>query len=340
MKKRIDYLDIAKGIAMLCIIAGHLGVNAVNQFVFTFHVPIFFLISGYFLSDRMPVKEFAKDKAKRLMIPYAIAWGFIAGGAIIFAVLWFKTVEGVLYTLLNQVLSGLYGNGSSTHFIYVNDNIYLPTVGAIWFFPALFFAMVIVRYFMNRKYGGAWIFLIALLGYESSKAVWLPMSIQSGMVAASFVYIGMLARKYNVMEKKLPGEIKIGVAALWLFCVLFCGKLYLVENMFTNGIVDYAGALAGSYLVICFSRWLEKRTCFVKKVLCFWGQNTLIILCIHAVEMKIMPWNMLLDGFIPDGMPKSILHFPVKIFFCTLLTFAIVQGKCLVGKEKRKSGNI
>lgn len=35
---------------MLCIIAGHFGIVSAERFVFTFHVPLFFLLSGYFLS--------------------------------------------------------------------------------------------------------------------------------------------------------------------------------------------------------------------------------------------------------------------------------------------------
>ena len=42
-------LDIAKGIAMISIILGHLSVWRINCVVFTYHIPIFYLITGYFL---------------------------------------------------------------------------------------------------------------------------------------------------------------------------------------------------------------------------------------------------------------------------------------------------
>ncbi|WP_207662353.1 acyltransferase family protein [Coprococcus comes] len=47
--KRLQYIDIAKGIAMICIILGHMGNANINRVVFTFHVPIFFFITGYFI---------------------------------------------------------------------------------------------------------------------------------------------------------------------------------------------------------------------------------------------------------------------------------------------------
>ena len=44
--KRVQYIDIARGIAILCIILGHQGISDVNRVVFTFHVPIFYFINN------------------------------------------------------------------------------------------------------------------------------------------------------------------------------------------------------------------------------------------------------------------------------------------------------
>ena len=60
-KKRITYLDMAKGVGIILMIAGHLigslqaidnkpYFSSVYQFIASFHMPLFFLISGYFLS--------------------------------------------------------------------------------------------------------------------------------------------------------------------------------------------------------------------------------------------------------------------------------------------------
>lgn len=49
-KSRVQFLDIARGIAIICIILGHLNNSLINRVVFTFHVPIFFFITGYFMS--------------------------------------------------------------------------------------------------------------------------------------------------------------------------------------------------------------------------------------------------------------------------------------------------
>ena len=57
---------------MLCIIAGHFGIASANRFVYTFHVPLFFLLSGYFLSTKTDFLPFMKQKARQLLIPYYV----------------------------------------------------------------------------------------------------------------------------------------------------------------------------------------------------------------------------------------------------------------------------
>ena len=49
---RLRFVDIAKGISIICIILGHLGIHNITRVVFTFHVPIFFVAAGM-LSDRL-----------------------------------------------------------------------------------------------------------------------------------------------------------------------------------------------------------------------------------------------------------------------------------------------
>ena len=46
-KKRLGYMDIARGIAMLCIIMGHFGIVTVNHFVYSFHVPSYYLLIAF-----------------------------------------------------------------------------------------------------------------------------------------------------------------------------------------------------------------------------------------------------------------------------------------------------
>lgn len=46
-KQRIGYLDIAKGIGILLMIFGHIdGGGVVQTWIYSFHIPLFFIVSG------------------------------------------------------------------------------------------------------------------------------------------------------------------------------------------------------------------------------------------------------------------------------------------------------
>lgn len=73
-KKRIDYLDVARCLGMFCIYLGHMGPAAGHAyaFVFTFHVPLFFFLSGCAesLSRETPWRVFAVKKLRRILLPF------------------------------------------------------------------------------------------------------------------------------------------------------------------------------------------------------------------------------------------------------------------------------
>lgn len=47
MEKRITWIDTVRGGAMICVVLGHLGVGFINDIVYAFHMPVFFMLTGY-----------------------------------------------------------------------------------------------------------------------------------------------------------------------------------------------------------------------------------------------------------------------------------------------------
>lgn len=77
MKQRVDSIDIARGIAMLLVIIQHNG--GFSQFVLSFHMPLFFMVSGLVLTRDKPKVSFGaemKRNAQRLLIPQAVLGAF------------------------------------------------------------------------------------------------------------------------------------------------------------------------------------------------------------------------------------------------------------------------
>lgn len=89
-KQRIEYIDVAKGLCIWLVVMGHLlqanmrgeGSETCFNFIYSFHMPVFMLLSGYVaaLSRENMAKEgvllFLKKKSQSLMWPF-LMWGLI-----------------------------------------------------------------------------------------------------------------------------------------------------------------------------------------------------------------------------------------------------------------------
>ena len=56
--KRLDYIDAAKAIAIILVIIGHSNwlsaIPRVGRMIYSFHMPLFFIISGFFWKSLIP----------------------------------------------------------------------------------------------------------------------------------------------------------------------------------------------------------------------------------------------------------------------------------------------
>ena len=73
--KRIEYLDMARGIAILAIVLGHIyATNFVKVWICSFHVALFFIISGCLIKykDNQQISLIIKSRIKNILIPYIL----------------------------------------------------------------------------------------------------------------------------------------------------------------------------------------------------------------------------------------------------------------------------
>ena len=51
MKQRNEAIDILKGIGIVLVLTAHSLEGFVSQFAYTFHMPLFFIVTGLFISE-------------------------------------------------------------------------------------------------------------------------------------------------------------------------------------------------------------------------------------------------------------------------------------------------
>ena len=109
-------VDILRGILIILVVIAHYNREFPHDIIFLFHMPLFFIVSGYLVTlDRISDNGFIKKKIKSLMIPYFsyltldlllvqkakmldFLKDFLWGGRLIGGVYWYVTCY--LFTLL------------------------------------------------------------------------------------------------------------------------------------------------------------------------------------------------------------------------------------------------
>lgn len=309
INNRIEYYDLAKGIGMICVIAGHMGMQYVNEFVYTFHMPLFFLISGYLLRiDRSA--SFVHKKARALLVPYLIAALVMMCINLLFPSLplnLHNQVSGFLPVVGYWIKAILYGSGYYTNFFGID----LPFVGEIWFLLALFFGLLIVNFIGTRKNG--WIIEGALAGAALwiARYGWLPFSLQSGAVAALFIHAGYVLS--SVLKENGPRQKLILVISLlcWIVSLYLAFTTHLhmslVRIELPHGLLDLLGGIGASVCIL----WVAQKCCGYsfpgKKAVLFFGRYSLIAMCVHYIDATILPTQHIYDTWMPSAIILKLL---------------------------------
>ena len=329
MRNRIASLDTAKGIAILAVILGHyfqeFSPDKMN-IVYCFHMPLFFLISGYCLSINKTFKDFAKSKIHRLLIPYAVTaviWGclqtlksFIKNGAL----------DGVKQAI-KCIYAILYGGGQGQGSFYLTKSLEWKAIGCevgmLWFLLALLWGSLFVygiAKFKSRTVQCMVVIVIAMFGYLSAQYIVLPFSIQQGMLATSYLYIGLTAKQYGLTDKIKLNFINCSLCLIGFVSWILMSKFSLLEmycNSYKYGILGWLTSIVISCFIIVICQLILSKNNTIQAVFSWLGKNSLIILCFHYIDARIF-------GF--------IVHRFASIFDLNFLLNMVIVfiGSCLL----------
>lgn len=270
--KRDIALDIAKGIAMLLVIIGHcdnLYFTPTHHFIYSFHMPLFFLASGY-LYKAKGVKDTLKKDFRHLVIPYVMTCIAIIAIALVY---YLATKDGEPLNRLS--LAALWGSGGHHYCKYLAD---APGIGPLWFLPALFICKNVYNILPEKRrllYS-----LVIFLGATviGRYLIFLPFSILSGLSAIVFYAIG----DHLKLVKTIPYPYWTLGIICWIISLSF-SNIYLVTPQLDLYYVDVIGATAASLLVYLLSKQIS-RVPLLKNGFSWVGANSLYIFCFHAIE--------------------------------------------------------
>jgi fucose 4-O-acetylase-like acetyltransferase len=101
---RLAWIDVAKGITILLVVVGHTAPfgSTMRNYVFSFHMPLFFILSGYTAKSAKSAKEYVQHIIKnfcKLILPCVCVE---MGRDLLYAFPSLLTENGVFWSILKR----------------------------------------------------------------------------------------------------------------------------------------------------------------------------------------------------------------------------------------------
>lgn len=307
MDKKLDYISLFKFLAIILVIIGHIPniPNEIKNYIYSFHMPIFFMIYGFIKYDTIKYKNNSilkniEKKSKSLMIPYFI-WAFIYSGITIIS------IKAILYG--SHIALKEYSNSSlwflPTYYVSVMlFDIYQLTVSKLRIKEHIYFCdiIAIMLFFIigylipNYKYGIVWGGDISLIGV-------------SLMILGKNIRI--LYNKFN--SNRIKNLIIVLVASIGILIYKFNSIEYmlLAEKNIGNPFIFTIVSTMGFILILSLSRLLEDINNKIKNYFIYIGNNTLIFFVMQRLVI----------GFVNKVINKiPFIHYYISVILVIIFT--------------------
>ena len=272
--KRILWIDYAKSICIYLVLLGHAHASQpVTDFIYTFHMPLFFFLSGCLFSfEKHPnFKEFAIKRFKGLMVPY----------------LWIN-----LITYLFWLLAGRNFGEDAT----ISTTWYSPIIGGILCGSGI--GLVFVS---NGSTGGTDIIAAIVNKYKNISFAKMMMYIDFLIIACSYVL-------FHSVEKMIFGYVVMGVMS-YTMDMLINGKrqsvqILVLSDKYEEIATHVNNDIRRGVTVIDGMGWYSKQPKKVLMILAKRNESVKIFRLIKSIDPKAFISQSNVVGVYGEGFDK------------------------------------
>ena len=298
MRDRLHWVDYAKGIGIFLVVVGHVLRGLVNssileeskllgfvdRWIYGFHMPLFFFISGLFVvrSLSKPFKDFLLDKLYVIAYPY------------------------FLWSLIQMAIQALASRYTTTNQISLADIwqiIYQP-YQQFWFFYTLFAILIVYGILHKLKLSPIFflifaVFLYCLHGLNVNFGSWSVLYLfrrhaiyfALGVIFGSATWLSVKNQinHFALILITLGGYIAVGLAV----------QFQLTENVIAIPLIAMLGIAATVALAVLLGKF--NLLFFVKN----WGIFSLEIFVVHTITASV--FRIVLQKFF--GLTEPVMHF-------------------------------
>ncbi len=317
-ERRLEWIDWMKAIGIYLIVLGHFY-SVGEKLIYAFHVPLFFVISGFLNKKEVDGQVFWKKLWYNLTVPMLL-----------------MAVINFSYHSILQLFNGSFSPADAYWFV---RNVAFGMVSGydtLWFVFTLMMLKVIFQYFFSRKLFYSFSFVMMVLAYIynhidlSGLPFFLkePNAVVDLCTAYPFFAIGVLLRNYKDMVNALDSKVI-------LIAVFVCGLLLVALCYMYNGYVgmfccDYGGniflflvgGIAGTVMVWALSVLFG----CAPKVITIISRGTIIILGLHKILIDLV-WTFVTSSVLDVVFTALILLLFIPLIIATEKYFPLMAGK-------------
>lgn len=321
--KRIDFVDLAKGICILLVVIFHLNMSFKCHLPFLhmskcFRMPLYFILSGLFFKDYGGFKYFLVKKINRLAIPY-----------VFFYILNILLLPFIRYLFFPSLYSRpVVGIDYFFCFFYEKSNN-MPN--AIWFLLCLFILNLIfyavfavckrLTSFVKEERYSIYYFISSLITlslifgyigyYFGINNINLTLYVDSALTVVPFFCFGYLLRKHsNVLYPNKYDKFNVIFIVISLILIgLLSGSLSYKSNEYHISIFNlYFTGMIGSVSILFVAKYIKRMP-----IVSYIGRYSIITLCTHQQIIIFMRVFFKTVNIGIGSIPQLVITFAVIV---------------------------
>ena len=317
MPDRIHWIDTARGLGLMLVFIGHLHPPYVSTWIYTFHMPLFFFLSGLVFTAH-PFRTFYQKKISRLVVPY-----FSLGLVIYF-------FYACIYAFEQR--------GFADYWTMLINLISQKAFWTIWFLAALLFGELIVWVVLNlTKFWNKTAFALSLIimsgafFYYRNGGTTLYWCFDVACVAQFFILSGYLFKLNFSKIERFSSRNSVVLLLLLLslniisgfLCIRLSGsQLDMSVGLYGNELLSVVSALSGIGFIILLCQNLSSN------FLSYLGRNTMVFFAWHS-RIIIVACGMVyeaIDLFQGESLSSNILYVLTTLILILAVLYPVTEG--------------
>lgn len=281
MNKNIEWVTFLKAFGIISVILGHIA-SPFTAFIFSWHMPLFFMISGFFIKIDNNLNDLIVKDWKRLMIPYFI-----------FAIMALLITSLKLWVMHRDQLD--YFNELIGIFFWMDYKHLINSYAfVLWFLPTLFFAKIF--YYIIKKLISNLLFQTCafLFLFIISFQIQLPFALSNAMNGVLWIFIGSFLFNFLSRESKVLFSryifVFISLISVVLIAIFYeyweVPKLDMSSLIYGNKSINVLWATSLFLLFIYYSKAIAnkwKSSGIIEQ----WAGGTMLLFIIHPYTNNI-----------------------------------------------------